>query len=51
MSLNQLVLFLHVLGAITTFVGVGAWFFGIVALRRARRVEEIYQMGGPLACW
>ncbi len=54
MSLNQVTLFLHVLGAITTFVGVGALFFGIVALRRARRVEEIlilapiYQMGAAL---
>jgi hypothetical protein len=52
MSLYQVTLFLHVAGAIATFVGVGAWFFGIVALRRARRVEEImilapiYQMGG-----
>ena len=52
MSLSQVTLFLHVAGAIATFVGVGAWFFAVVALRRARRVEQImilapiYQMGG-----
>lgn len=55
MTIYQATVFLHVAGAITTFVGVGAWFFGIVALRRARRVEEvrilapIYEMGGAVA--
>jgi hypothetical protein len=50
----QVVLFLHVLGAIATFVGVGAWFFAVVAFRGARRVEELriagpmYRMGGAL---
>ncbi len=48
-------LFLHLAGVITTFVGVGAWFFAAVAVRRARRVEElmslawIYEMGAAIA--
>lgn len=49
------VLFLHLVGAVATFVGIGAWFFAALALRRVRRVEEvmslapIYEMGGVLA--
>ena len=50
----RVVLFLHVLGAIATFVGVGGWFFGVVAIRRAQRAEELrivtplYHLGGAL---
>ena len=54
MSAYRVVLFLHVAGAIATFAGIGAWFFGVVALRRARRAEEvralapIFEMGAVL---
>jgi hypothetical protein len=43
MRLNPytLALFAHVSGAIGVFVGLGAFMYGIVALRRARRVEEV----------
>jgi hypothetical protein len=41
MSLYSLALFLHVSGAIGTFVSIGIWLFGLVALRRARLVEQV----------
>lgn len=43
MRLNPytLALFAHVSGAIAVFVGLGAFMFGVVALRRAQRVEEV----------
>jgi hypothetical protein len=41
MSLYPLALFLHVSGAIGTFVSLGIWLFGLVALRRARLVEQV----------
>jgi len=41
MSLYPLVLFLHVSGAIGIFVSLGIWLFGLAALRRARRVEQV----------
>ena len=34
-------LFLHVSGAIGAFVSLGIWLFGLSALRRARRVEQV----------
>jgi hypothetical protein len=34
-------LFLHVSGAIGAFVSIGIWLFGLSALRRARRVEQV----------
>jgi uncharacterized membrane protein len=34
-------LFLHVIGAIGSFVSLGIWLFGLSALRRARRVEQV----------
>jgi len=40
MSLYSLALFLHVSGAIGTFVSLGIWLFGLAALRRARLVEQ-----------
>jgi hypothetical protein len=54
MSVYTIVLFLHVSGAIGYFVSIGTWLFGLVSLRRARRVEQvrslIYLVGlsGPL---
>jgi uncharacterized membrane protein len=41
MNLYTLALFLHVSGAIGTFVSLGIWLFGLSALRRARRVEQV----------
>lgn len=41
MNLHTLALFLHVSGAIGLFAGLGAMLFGVVALRRARHVEQV----------
>lgn len=52
MSIYQVALFVHVAAAMATFVGVGAWYFVVLALRRARRVAEvtilapIFRVGG-----
>ncbi len=52
MSVYQLVLFIHVAAAMATFAGVGAWFFMILALRKASAVGEvstlapIFRLGG-----
>lgn len=46
---------MHLAGAVATFVGVGAWFFAALSVRRLQRVEDIrslalvYEMGGVLA--
>ncbi len=54
MSVYLAVLFVHVAAAMTTFVGIGAWFVTIVGLRRAQRGEEatiltpIFQVGGAV---
>jgi Predicted integral membrane protein (DUF2269) len=41
LSLYTLALFLHVSGAIGAFVSLGTWLFGLSALRRAQRVEQV----------
>jgi hypothetical protein len=41
MSIYTLMLFVHVVGAIGTFAGVGVWLFAGLALRRARHVAQI----------
>ena len=41
MSIYNIILFLHVSGAIGYFVGMGTWLFGFAAMRRARRVEQM----------
>lgn len=41
MNLYTLALFVHVAGAIGIFGGLSAFMFGIVALRRAQRVEDV----------
>lgn len=41
MSLYTIELFLHVSGAIGAFVSIGIWLFGLAALRRAQRVEQV----------
>jgi len=41
MRLYTLALFVHVSGAIGTFVNLGIWLFGLAALRRATQVEQV----------
>lgn len=41
MSLYTLALFLHVSGAIGAFISLGVWLFGLAALQRAQRVEQV----------
>jgi predicted integral membrane protein DUF2269 len=51
----RIVLFLHLAGAVATFVGVGVSFLAALTVRRVRRTEEIkslaliYEMGAALA--
>ena len=54
MNVYNIVLFLHVSGAIGYFVAIGTWLFGLSALRRAQRVEQVraivhlVSLSGPL---
>jgi Predicted integral membrane protein (DUF2269) len=41
MSTYTLALFIHVIGAIGVFAGVGIWLVGLSAIRRASRVEQV----------
>jgi len=41
MNTYTIVLFLHVSGAIGYFISMGTWLFGLAALRRAQRVEQV----------
>jgi hypothetical protein len=41
MSIYTIVLFLPVSGAIGYFIGIGTWLFGMAALLRAQRVEQV----------
>jgi hypothetical protein len=41
MSLYTILLFVHVSGAIGLFIGMGIWLFGITAIGRAVRVEQV----------
>lgn len=41
MNLYSIALFLHVIGAIGYFVGMGIWLFGLASIRRAQRVEHV----------
>jgi hypothetical protein len=41
MNLYTLALFVHICGVIGTFIAVGTWLFGMYALRRAQRVEQV----------
>src|SRR3990172_4589300 len=49
MNLYNLVLFLHVSGDIGIFIGVGAQLLSLVALRRARDVEQARAIAGLIA--
>jgi hypothetical protein len=46
MSTYTLALFVHVVGAIGVFVGVGVWLFAAAALRRARHVAQVRALAG-----
>src|SRR4051812_10749572 len=41
MSIYTIVKFLHVSGAIGYFIAIGTWLFGLAALRRVQRVEQV----------
>jgi hypothetical protein len=41
MNVYNIVLFLHVSGAIGYFIAIGTWLFGLSALRRAQRIEQV----------
>jgi len=41
MSIYNLVLFVHVIGAIGYCLGIGMWLFVLAGLRRAQRVEQV----------
>ena len=41
MSLYSLMLFVHVSSAICLFIGMGIWLFGITAIARASRAEQV----------
>lgn len=55
MTAYNIVLFLHISGAIGYFIGMGIWLFGLTALRRTRRVEQVRALtqlvgrSGPLS--
>jgi hypothetical protein len=46
MSLYTLALFLHIVGAIGTFIGVSIWLFVAVALRQAHQVAQVRTLSG-----
>lgn len=46
MSLYTLALFVHVVGAIGTFIGVSVWLFAAMALRRAQTVGQVRVLTG-----
>jgi Predicted integral membrane protein (DUF2269) len=41
MSIYTLMLFVHIVGAIGTFIGVGVWLFAALALRQAQQVGQV----------
>jgi hypothetical protein len=41
MSAYTVALFVHMMGVGGMFTGFGAWFLGLIALRRAERVEQV----------
>ena len=41
MNIYTIVLFLHVTGVIGYFISMGIWLFGLAALRRAQRGEQV----------
>jgi Predicted integral membrane protein (DUF2269) len=41
MNIYNIVLFLHIVGAIGYFLGIGIWLFILLGLRRTQRVEQV----------
>lgn len=41
MSAYRIALFIHILGMVGFFMPLGAWLFGLVALRRARLAQQV----------
>ena len=41
MSLYTVILFLHIVGAIGYFLGIGLWLFILLGWRRMQRVEQV----------
>lgn len=41
MSTYTVMLFVHIVGVIAVFVGVGVWLFAVAALRRAQQVAQV----------
>ncbi len=48
MNVYPIALFFHVSGAIGVFVGIGTLLLGTAALRRAKRVEQVRTIAGPM---
>ncbi len=46
MTLYTLALFIHIVGAIGTFIGVSVWLFTAMALRRAQSVGQVRALSG-----
>jgi hypothetical protein len=46
MSTYTIMLFVHIVGAIGVFVGVGVWLFAVAALRRAQQVAQVRALAG-----
>lgn len=46
MSTYTIMLFVHIVGAIAVFVGVGVWLFAVAALRRAQEVAQVRALAG-----
>jgi hypothetical protein len=49
MNVSRLVLFVHIVGAIGIFATLIVWLFGVGALRRARRVEQVRALASLIA--
>ena len=46
MTLYTLALFVHIVGVIGVFVGVGVWQFAAIALRRAQQLAQVRALAG-----
>ena len=46
MSTYSIMLFVHIVGVIGVFVGVGAWLFAVSALRRTQQVAQVRALAG-----
>ncbi len=46
MSTYTIMLFVHILGVIAVFIGVGVWLFAVAALRRAQQVAQVRALAG-----